>query len=155
MKITNKKLTDLIPYDNNPRDNAEAVQYVAASIREFGFRIPLVVTPDNVIVAGHTRYLAAQELGMKEVPCVIADDLTDEQVKAYRLADNKTAEMSGWDMEKLEQELSEISLGMDAFGFDLRREAEEEMAQEDDQTPEMERVVCPRCGKVFEVEVTA
>ena len=154
MKITNKKLTNLIPYDNNPRDNAEAVQYVAASIREFGFRIPLVVTPDNVIVAGHTRYLAAQELGMKEVPCVIADDLTDEQVKAYRLADNKTAEMSGWDMEKLEQELSEISLGMDAFGFDLRREAEEEMAQ-DDQTPEMERVVCPRCGKVFEVEVTA
>ena len=151
MKITYKKLAELVPYENNPRDNADAVLYVAASIQEFGFKVPIVITAEGVIVAGHTRYLAAQQIGLKEVPCVVADDLTEEQVKAYRLADNKTAEMSAWDMDKLEQELAAVSMfAMDDFGFDLRKESEEELTQDPEQ-PEIERVVCPRCGKVFEV----
>jgi ParB-like chromosome segregation protein Spo0J len=151
MKITYKKLAELVPYENNPRDNADAVLYVAASIQEFGFKVPIVITAEGVIVAGHTRYLAAQQIGLAEVPCIVADDLTEEQVKAYRLADNKTAEMSAWDMEKLEQELAAVSMfAMDDFGFDLRKESEEELTQDPEQ-PEIERVVCPRCGKVFEV----
>lgn len=151
MQIIYKKLADLVPYENNPRDNTEAVQYVAASIREFGFKVPVVITGAGVIVAGHTRYLAAKQLGMSEVPCIEADDLTEEQIRAYRLADNKTAEMSGWDAEKLEQELAAVTMfDMDEFGFDLRKETEEELDADPEQ-PEVERVVCPRCGKVFEV----
>lgn len=151
MRIVYKKLEDLVPYENNPRDNQEAVQFVAASIREFGFKVPIVVTGDGVIVAGHTRYLAAKQLGLSEVPCIEADDLTEEQVRAYRLADNKTAEMSAWDEEKLEQELAAVTMfDMGEFGFDLHQETEEEMGA-DPEEPEIERVVCPRCGKVFEV----
>ena len=113
-------ITDIIPYENNPRKNADAVQYVKNSIKEFGFRIPMVLDAENVIVCGHTRFLAAQELGMKEVPCTYADDLTEEQIKAFRLADNKTAEISSWDFEKLELELSELpGIDMADFGFEL------------------------------------
>lgn len=151
MRIVYKKLADLVPYENNPRDNQEAVQFVAASIREFGFKVPVVITGEGVIVAGHTRYQAAKQLGMEEVPCIEADDLTEEQVRAYRLADNKTAEMSGWDAEKLEQELAGLSVfDMGEFGFDLHQETEEDLDADPEQ-PEIERVVCPRCGKVFEV----
>ena len=89
MEIINKKLTELIPYKNNPRKNDEAVKYVANSIKEFGFKVPIVIDKDNVIVAGHTRYKASQQLGLKEVPCIVADDLTEDQVYAFRLADNK------------------------------------------------------------------
>ena len=151
MEILYKKLEEIIPYDNNPRDNAEAVEYVAASIKEFGFKVPVVIAADGVIIAGHTRYLAAKKLGITSVPCVIADDLSQEQIKAYRLADNKTGELAAWDQEKLAQELELLSMDMDVFGFDLHEETEEELGQEDVQ--EVERVVCPRCGKVFEVPV--
>lgn len=155
MEIVYKKLKDLVPYANNPRDNEGAVAFVAESIKEFGFKIPIVITPDGVIVCGHTRYLAAKLLNRKEVPCVIADDLTEEQIRAYRLADNKTAELAGWDMEKLEEELSGISMGMEVFGFDMHKELEEGLVQDEAQEEkpkEVERIVCPRCGKVFEVE---
>ncbi len=117
MKIIEKKLSELIPYENNPRFNDDAVKYVAASIKEFGFKQPIVVDKDGVIVAGHTRLKAAQQLGLKTVPCVVADDLTPEQVKAFRLADNKTGELAGWDFEKLDLELEEIDLDMSPFGF--------------------------------------
>ena len=117
MKIENKKLTDITPYENNPRRNDAAVEYVANSIREFGFKQPIVIDKDGVIVAGHTRYKAAQKLGLDEVPCVMADDLTPEQVKAYRLADNKVAELASWDFEILESELLDIEdIDMDMFG---------------------------------------
>lgn len=120
MQIKMVPIADIIPYENNPRKNTDAVQYVKNSIKEFGFRIPMVLDAENVIVCGHTRFLAAQELGMTEVPCTYADDLTEEQIKAFRLADNKTAEMSAWDFEKLELELSELpGIDMSDFGFEL------------------------------------
>ena len=92
MNIVNFKIEDLIPYENNPRINDDAVEYVKNSIKEFGFKVPIVIDKNNVIVAGHTRYKACKELGIKEIPCIVADDLTDEQVKAFRLADNKVSE---------------------------------------------------------------
>ena len=121
LKIIYRKVGELIPYDNNPRKNDDAVETVAASIREFGFKVPIVVDKDNVIVAGHTRLKAAQRLGLAEVPVIIADDLTDEQVKAYRLADNKTGELAEWDLEKMEEELRELldaEIDMTEFGFE-------------------------------------
>ena len=92
MQIINKTLTELTPYRNNPRKNDAAVDKVAASIAEFGFKVPVVIDKDGTIVAGHTRYKAAQKLGMPEIPCIVADDLTEEQIKAFRLADNKVGE---------------------------------------------------------------
>ena len=118
MKVKNVKIDDLKPYENNPRNNDGAVQYVANSIKQFGFQVPIVVDKNNVIVAGHTRYRAAIELGLEEVPVVVADNLTPEQVKAFRLADNKVAEKASWDYAKLGEELKEL-LNIDDLGFDL------------------------------------
>lgn len=119
MQIVMKKCADLIPYEKNPRKNDGAVPAVAASIEEFGFKVPVVIDKDGVIVAGHTRLKAAKKLGMAEVPCIIADDLTPEQIKAFRLADNKTGELAGWDFNLLDDQLAELgSIDMSAFGFD-------------------------------------
>lgn len=128
MNIVIKPVKDLTPYERNPRKNDGAVEYVAASIKEFGFRVPLVIDKDNVIVAGHTRYKAAKRLRIKEVPCIVADDLTDEQVKAYRLADNKVAEFATWDTGLLDGELAGIlDFDMAEFGFAaLTEDIEEE-----------------------------
>ena len=105
MQIQERKLETIRPYPNNPRRNDEAVQAVAASIREFGWKQPIVVDRDGVIIVGHTRYKAAQELGLEKVPVLVADDLTEEQARAYRLADNKVAEFSFFDTEKLTAEI--------------------------------------------------
>lgn len=118
MKITERKIGELIPYENNPRYNDEAVDYVAKSIKEFGFNVPIVIDKDNVIVAGHTRLRAAEKLGLEKVPCVTVNNLTDEQIKAYRLVDNKTAEMSEWDYDLLEMELEAIDMDMSEYGFE-------------------------------------
>ena len=121
MNIINKKITEIKPYENNPRYNENAVQYVANSIKEFGFKVPLVIDKDNVIVCGHTRYSASKLLGLKELPCVVADDLTEEQIKAFRIADNKVSEFSEWDMDLLAVEVGELKdmdFSMDAFGFE-------------------------------------
>lgn len=118
IQVVYRKVDEIIPYEKNPRLNDEAVEPVAESIKEFGFKIPIVLSSDGVIVAGHTRIKAAKKLGMEEVPCIIADDLTDEQVKAFRLADNKSAEIAQWDEELLQGELSEIlDIDMSLFGF--------------------------------------
>lgn len=118
MNIEWKTLEEIRPYEKNPRKNEEAVQYVASSIKEFGWKQPIVIDKDGVIIAGHTRYKAAKELGLEKVPVITADDLTEEQVKAYRLADNKTGEFAQWDMDLLNQELNDIlELDMDEFGF--------------------------------------
>lgn len=121
MKIVEKKIESLKPYENNPRNNDNAVDAVAASIKEFGFKVPIVIDSAGVIIAGHTRYKAAQKLGLQAVPCIIADDLTPEQVKAFRLADNKVAELATWntELEFLElSELDKIGFDMSLFGFD-------------------------------------
>lgn len=130
MEIIERKLSELIPYANNPRHNDSAVDAVAASIKEFGFKVPIIVDKDGVIVAGHTRLKAAQKLGLERVPCIIADDLTPEQIKAFRLADNKVGELAEWDFEKLNFELSEIQMDMQPFGFSFENIKEE--ADEDD-----------------------
>ena len=118
MEIINKKVEELIPYENNPRFNDDAVEYVANSIKEFGFKVPIVIDKDNVIVAGHTRYKASMELGLTEVPCIVADDLNEEQIKAFRLADNKVSEKAEWDFELLDEELNDLDIDMEQFGFD-------------------------------------
>jgi len=119
LEITYKNIDEIIPYENNPRKNDEAVQYVANSIKEFGFKVPIIIDKDGVIVAGHTRYKAANELGLKEVPVILADDLTEDQIKAFRIADNKVGEKAGWDLDKLKLELEDIDLNIDMteFGF--------------------------------------
>ena len=145
MEVVNLSIKDVFPYENNPRKNEEAVEYVMNSIREFGFKQPIVVDGGHVIVAGHTRYLAAKKLGLKEVPCVVATDLSEDQVRAYRLADNKTNEFAEWDNQALQEELDALYgiIDMDNFGFaiqieniDLKgeiEEAEEKIARELDE----------------------
>ena len=120
MQIYDKRLDEIKPYENNPRHNDNAVDAVANSIREFGFKVPIVVDSDGVIVAGHTRYKAAKKLGLQTVPCLIADDLTQEQVKAFRLADNKVGEIATWDLDTLKVELDNIGeIDLSGMGFDL------------------------------------
>lgn len=134
MQITNKKISELKEYENNPRDNAGAVEAVANSIKEFGFKVPIIVTDDNTIIAGHTRYKAAISLGLDAVPCIVASDLTSNQVKAFRLADNKVGEIATWNLEMLKEELSNIDgLEMSLFGFEI--EDYEEEVYEDDFDP--------------------
>lgn len=114
------KINEIFPYDKNPRINDNAIEKVKESIKEFGFTNPILIDNNNVIVAGHTRYKASMELGLQEVPCVVLHDLTNEQIKAYRLVDNKTAEFAEWDFQLLDEELESIlDIDMSDFGFDL------------------------------------
>ena len=129
LKIESIKTDELIPYANNPRFNDEAADYVANSIREFGFKVPIVIDKNNVIVSGHTRLKAAKLLGLKTVPCIRADDLTDDQVKAFRIADNKVSEYATWDYEKLELELEDIDIDMSSFGLELDEISGEDVAE--------------------------
>lgn len=120
MEIINKNIEEIKMYENNPRNNDGAVEYVANSIKEFGFKVPIVLDKNNVIVAGHTRYKAAKLLKITEIPCIIADDLSDEQVKAFRLIDNKAAELASWDIDLLNLELENIKdIDMDLFNFEI------------------------------------
>lgn len=128
-------VADLIPYENNPRDNDGAVDYVAKSIKEFGFKVPIVVDKNYIVVAGHTRLKASKKLGLEKVPVIIADDLSDEKIKAFRVADNKVAEIAVWKEEELHQELTELEemlFDMTEFGFDGIGELIEEEVEEDD-----------------------
>lgn len=155
MNIIEKKVKDLKPYEKNPRKNDDAVQYVANSIKEFGFRVPIVIDSNSTIVCGHTRWKAAKLLKMETVPCVIADDLTEEQIKAFRVADNKTSEKSGWDFALLDTELAEIeTIDMTLLGFD--EEKNSEPIDLDDEEPKTDRatkiVHCPKCGFAYEVQ---
>lgn len=129
-RVEARGIDEIAPYENNPRNNAYAVDKVAQSIRKFGWQQPIVVDIDGVIVAGHTRYEAAKRLGLDTVPVHVAKDLTPEEIQAYRLADNKTAELSTWDFGKLRQELDGItSMDMQDFGFFDAARAPEERRQ--------------------------
>lgn len=120
MDITYKKIDDITPYHNNPRFNDAAIDAVAASIREFGFKVPIIIDKNNIIVTGHTRYAASKKLKLTEVPCIVADDLSDEKIKAFRLADNKVSELATWNQNALDLELGElldIGSGLDMSDF--------------------------------------
>lgn len=118
MEVVDIPIGDIVPYENNPRKNDKAVGPLVESLKEFGWQQPIVIDRDKVIVAGHTRYKAALKLGMDTVPCKYADELTSDQVRAYRLADNKSAELASWDPEKLFEEYSKTKLDLSKFGFD-------------------------------------
>lgn len=117
MQATEVTIENLTPYENNPRRNEDAVAAVANSIKEFGFKVPIVIDAGGTIVAGHTRVEAAKRLGMKTVPAIVADDLTPEQIRAFRIADNKVAEKATWDLDKLRKELETIEELFDFTGF--------------------------------------
>lgn len=152
MEIINKKVSELKPYENNPRKNDDAVQYVRNSIEQFGFKVPIIIDKDNIVIAGHTRLKAAEEIGMKEVPCIIANDLTNEQVKAFRLADNKVSEKSMWDYSKLDEELSNIlDIDMAQFDFettDIDWDSVEDLTNENYDKPEHNMLECPYCHHI-------
>lgn len=155
MNIVEKRIEELKEYENNPRHNDGAVDAVAESIKQFGFKVPIVIDTDGVIIAGHTRRKAAEKLGLKTVPCIVADDLTPEQIKAFRLADNKTGELASWDFEKLEEELAALSeVDMSAFGFVVNEDINiDDFFTEAEEKPEKEpkKIQCPHCGEWFEV----
>lgn len=154
MNIINKKITDIKPYEKNPRKNDEAVKYVAASIKEFGFKVPIVVDKDGIIVAGHTRWKAAKKLGLDEVPCIIADDLSDEQIKAFRLADNKVSEKAEWDFDLLGEELDDLfDFDMSIFGFDDDAEDDEPIIVEEDDVPDVDEEAEPitKLGDIWQL----
>ena len=151
LQIIEKSITEITPYEKNPRKNDEAVEYVANSIKEFGFKVPIVIDKDGIIVAGHTRYKAAQKLGLKKLPCVIADDLTEEQVKAFRIADNKVGEFAEWDFDLLDDELDGIfDIDMSDFGFELNLDDDEPQEIIEDEIPEEVETRC-KLGDIWKL----
>lgn len=159
------KLSDIKPYDKNPRKIDKAVDYVANSIKEFGFKVPIVIDKNNVIVAGHVRYRAAKKLKLDEVPAIVADDLTEEQVDAFRLIDNKTQELSTWNFSKLIEELDFLTdqyINMQSFGFNENEKKKSKGSGDseqnlddgeeldlDDFSDEQFNCTCPSCGFMF------
>ena len=156
-KIVMLPVSEVRPYEKNPRKNADAVKFVKASIEQFGFKVPIIIDSNRVIVCGHTRLLAAKSLGMSEVPCIMADDLTDDQIRAFRLADNKVGEFAEWDMDLLGDELDAIAdacdIDMGDFGFDLSEFDNIGLNDEDtevveDEVPEEVEPVCKK-GEIW------
>ena len=153
LQVTQMKIAEIKPYDNNPRINDDAIDAVARSIKEFGFKNPIIIDKDNVIVCGHTRRLAALKLGLTEVPCIKADDLTDDQIRAFRVADNKTSELSTWDLDKLKVELGEIELDMSDFGFEDLLDQMKELPEDDefDADTELEKEPFVKKGDIWQL----
>ena len=164
MNIKTVSIDKLKPYEQNPRKNDDAVEYVMNSIKQFGWQVPIVIDKNNVIVAGHTRYKAARRLGIDKVPVIMADDLTEEQITAYRLVDNKTQELSKWDFSKLIEELKSLlgEIDMSLVGFTTKTEEDEKTTsaatQNLDEGAELDlsdfedetfNQICPCCGFKF------
>ena len=148
------KIEDVIPYEKNPRINKNAVSSVANSIKEFGFKNPIIVDKNNVIIAGHTRLKAAKKLKMTHVPVIVADDLSEEQVKAFRLADNKTSELAEWDDDLLNEELGGIfELDMSDFGFEELDLEKDENDIIEDEIPEVDENAEPtaKIGDIWQL----
>ncbi|UDN56672.1 ParB N-terminal domain-containing protein [Clostridioides sp. ES-S-0010-02] len=153
-------LEDIKPYENNPRNNEYAVEKVVNSIKEFGFNNPITIDKNNIIVTGHTRYEASKILGLKQVPCMVLEDLTDEEIRAYRLADNKVGEFSDWEFDKLTKELAEIeNIDMSNLGFNIHMfedlgviDADFILDEELEEKEKKAKIVkCPHCNEEFEV----
>lgn len=156
MNIQEIDITKIKPYEKNPRKNEEAVKYVAESIKKFGFKVPIVIDKENIIVTGHTRYKACLKLGIKTIPCIIADDLTEEQIKAFRLVDNRVAEKSEWDFDLLKEELNEIlDIDMSIFDFeDLNIDFEEKERKDNSNSIYEEYAIIIDCNNEDELEKT-
>ncbi|MDT2614363.1 DNA modification methylase [Enterococcus dongliensis] len=154
MKMQMMATNDLIPYVNNPRQNDDAVDAVASSIKNFGFKVPIVVDGQNEIVNGHTRLKAAKKLGLDEVPVIVADDLTPEQVKAFRLADNKVGELAEWDDDLLAIELeglADLDFDMEQFGFEELDFDEENEIVEDEFDEELPEEPKAKLGDIYKL----
>lgn len=150
MEIKTLKIGDIHPYEKNPRKNDKSVAAVARSIEEFGWQQPIVVDINHEIICGHTRYKAAKKLGMKEVPCVIAENLTEEQIKAYRLADNKVSESSEWDLPLLSEELADIiDIDMSEFGFSFEEPEPDEVIE--DEVPAVPKEPVSKRGQIYKL----
>lgn len=153
MEVIDVEINKLVPYESNPRQiSADAISAVANSIKEFGFKQPLVVDDNNTIIVGHTRLLAAKKLKLKTVPVVVAKDLTPEQARAYRLADNKTGELTDWQFEELENELAGIeTIDMSELGFEDAEYKDDDADLGNYEEPESNDplVECPECHATF------
>lgn len=155
LKVEYISLSEITPYEKNPRKNEKAVKPLMESIKEFGFKNPIILDEQHVIICGHTRYKAAKRLKMKEVPCIVARDLPPEKVKALRLADNKISEIADWDVDILQlelEELSELDIDMTQFGFDVADDFDTAEIIEDD-VPEVDENEETRCkfGEIWEL----
>jgi site-specific DNA-methyltransferase (adenine-specific) len=156
MEVQEMNIKDIRPYEKNPRINDNAVDAVANSIREFGFKQPIVIDKDNVIIAGHTRWKAAKKLKLKTVPVLVADDLSEEQVRAYRIADNSTGELATWDYDLLLPELEGLDFDMSEFGLDLTdttsyQDANVEIVEDDVPEVNFEDEPMTKLGEVYQL----
>lgn len=165
MEIEYISIAKLMPYYRNPRKNDASVSAVAQSIKQFGFRNPIVIDRNGTIIAGHTRLKAARMLGLDKVPVIKADDLSEEQVAAFRLADNKAQELSSWDFSLLMDELTAIKgIDMEAFGFSYEEEERKDTHRKESRTSNLDdgyeidignfseeefKCECPECGFKF------
>lgn len=154
MQITLLNIKDIKPYEKNPRKNEQAIDFIANSIKEFGFKVPITVDEDFVIITGHTRYEACKKLEIDKIPCIIVKDLSKEQIKAFRLADNKVSEKADWDFNKLEEELKNIkNIHMELYGF-IKNEEEfnwddiKEIDEDNYEEPEHKMCECPYCHHI-------
>ena len=153
-EIVTLALKDIIPYERNPRKNDAAVDDVAESIRQVGYRQRIVVDENNVILAGHTRWKALKKLGWKEAEVQRELDMTEEQKRKYRLLDNKVSEKSGWDYELLEWEMEDLDFEGYDFGFDTFEDVnvDDLFVEAEPKEKEKKKVTCPHCGEEFELE---
>lgn len=158
LEIIYKNPQELDDYSNNPRNNFAAIEPVMDSIRQFGFLVPILIDKNNEIIAGHTRKAAAIKLGLDLVPCICAVDLTEEQVQAYRLVDNKTAEFATWDFDKLRLELDQI-IDVDLAAFQFPDFGDDLTVTDDDfiqgneivKEKKTKTIICPKCGAEIEL----
>ena len=150
MEIIYKNIDEINKYKNNPRNNEKAIKEVAKSIENFGFKIPILIDENDVIICGHTRLEASKLLGLKKIPCIKVKDLSEEQIRAFRIVDNKVAEYSRWDYEKLREELKYINSNL--LEFELYDELD---INDDDFINEVniekikteKNFICPKCGE--------
>lgn len=152
MKIEYREINEIKPYNRNPRVNDKAIEFLMNSVKEFGFKVPITIDKDDVIITGHTRYEVAKRLGMDKIPTIKIEDLDDNKIKAFRLADNKVGEIAQWNYEKLEEELMELKtinkelLGFDEEDVNIDWDNIEEISLDNYEEPEHIIIQCPYCS---------